>query len=270
VSQSKLLERTLSSYIESLQSKGTYTFKRAQAIKALKMSSNAFQKAAKKLIDKQKLACLRTGFFVIVPTEYKSKGISPTSWFIHELMQFINKPYYVGLLSAAALHGAAHQQPQEYQIITTVPLKPINKKNSHIHFFTKRHFSKSLTQQIKTPTGYMTVSTPETTAFDLVQYAKSAGQIHHVATVLNELAENLSKIKLVQVARARVSLSVIQRLGYLLDLLERQDLTAHLYDYLTKQDPMQTRLRPEIPGKKTTYVDQKWNVLVNETIEVDE
>jgi hypothetical protein len=33
-------------------------------------------------------------------------------------MKYLGREYYVGLLNAAALHGSAHQQPQEFTVIT--------------------------------------------------------------------------------------------------------------------------------------------------------
>ena len=44
---------------------------------------------------------------------------------IDDLMRFHHVPYYVGLLSAAALHGAAHQQPQEFQVVSGAVLRPL-------------------------------------------------------------------------------------------------------------------------------------------------
>lgn len=44
----------------------------------------------------------------------------------------------------------------------------------------------SVTEQVKTWSGYTSVSTPERAAFDLVRYRKGAGSIDHVATVLAE------------------------------------------------------------------------------------
>jgi hypothetical protein len=49
------------------------------------------------------------------PLEYREAGGPPASWFIDDLMRFLGQPYYVGLLSAAAIHGAAHQQPMVFQ-----------------------------------------------------------------------------------------------------------------------------------------------------------
>jgi len=37
------------------------------------------------------------------------------------LMRSLNKPYYIGLLSAATLHGASRQQPMEYFVGTGQP-----------------------------------------------------------------------------------------------------------------------------------------------------
>jgi hypothetical protein len=34
-------------------------------------------------------------------------------------MESSNFRYYVGLLSAAAIWGASHQKPQEFQVVTT-------------------------------------------------------------------------------------------------------------------------------------------------------
>ena len=49
--------------------------------------------------------------FVVVPGGYCSAGGPPAIWFIEDLMRHLGRRYYVALLSAAALHGAGHQQP---------------------------------------------------------------------------------------------------------------------------------------------------------------
>ena len=80
---------------------------------------------------------IRSGFFVIIPLEYRSTMTLPPEWFIADLMACLEQPYYVGLLSAASLHGAAHQQPQQFQVVTTVPQREIRKKGLAIRFFFK-------------------------------------------------------------------------------------------------------------------------------------
>jgi len=56
-----------------------------------------------------RVACVRKGFYVIVPLEYQAIGSVPAEWFVDDLMRFIGQPYCAGCLSAAAIHGAAHQ-----------------------------------------------------------------------------------------------------------------------------------------------------------------
>src|SRR6266496_3549594 len=105
--------KSLSDLVDAFQATGRYVLRREEALK----------KAARRLAAKGRIAIPRRGFFVIVPIEYRSAGAPPPSWFIDELMRFHGHPYYVGLLSAAALHGAGHQQPQEFQVVTNAQLR---------------------------------------------------------------------------------------------------------------------------------------------------
>ncbi|HAR49066.1 MAG TPA: hypothetical protein DCR81_02985 [Smithella sp.] len=50
-------------------------------------------------------------------------------------MAYLAQPYYVGLLSAASLHGSAHQQPQQFHVVTTTPQREVRKKGLAIRFF---------------------------------------------------------------------------------------------------------------------------------------
>ena len=128
-------------------------------------------------------------------------------------------PYYVGLLSAAALHGAAHQQPQEFQVVTDAPMRPSLGGRYRIRFFLKSQLETTPVSDVKTSTGTMRVSTPEATALDIVRYSKRIGGLGHAATVLAELSERLDPKALLSLAEKEPSLSIVQRLGYLLEHL---------------------------------------------------
>jgi len=39
-------------------------------------------------------------------------------------MRYLDQPYPVALLGAATLHGAAHQQPMLFQVMTDRPSRP--------------------------------------------------------------------------------------------------------------------------------------------------
>jgi len=207
----------LSAFVDALQGRGRYTFDRAEGLHELGSTPEALEAAVRRRAAKGRLAVPRRGFYVVAPAEYRSAGAPPADWFIADLMRFERQPYYVGLLSAAALHGAARQQPQEFQVVTDGPLRPARAGLVRIRFFTKATAGSTPVVDMKTQTGSMRVSTPEATALDLVRYVKRARHLDNVATVLAELGEKLGARRLLAVARKDVEIAHVQRLGHLLD-----------------------------------------------------
>lgn len=266
---------TLSTYIDNLQIKGRYTFTRKEALEALAITKNAFKLALYRLIRKRRLIKPRKEFYVIVPLEYQNVGGPPPSWYIHDLMKFQKQPYYVGLLSAAALHGAAHQQPQQFQVITNKHLRPIIISRYSIKFFTKHNFENSGLMRIMVPTGIMEVSTPEMTALDLIRYVEAAGYLNNVATVLKELIEHINTEQLLWTAQAAMcgkdakkEFFVAQRLGYLMDYCGGEEKTKLLAEWISKEKPAYVSLNPQNPFKPEQK-NSKWRIYINEKIEAD-
>jgi predicted transcriptional regulator of viral defense system len=183
-------------------------------------------------------------------------------------MGHLGKPYYVGVLSAAGLHGAAHQQPQEFQVVTDVARRPMVAGRARIRFLGKRHLDKTSTTEVTTETGTMRVSTPEATAIDLVRYVPAAGGLDNVATVLTELAERLDPARLAQAVTSDGELAYAQRLGYLLGLAGAGELAGELAKLVDHENPRNILLRPGRPSKGCT-VDRGWRVVVNEQVEGD-
>ena len=108
----------LDSFIDEQRANGKYSFTTENLHNQLDVSENALKKSLQRLKRQGDIVMIRRGFYVIVPPEYKAKGIIPTGLYINDLMKFLNRDYYVGLLNAAAYYGAAHQQPQNYSVIT--------------------------------------------------------------------------------------------------------------------------------------------------------
>lgn len=93
------------------------------------------------------------------------------------------------------------------------------------------------TVEMKTETGTIRVSTPETTALDLVRYLVAAGHLGNVITVLAELAEKMNGKALAQVARAERDVSNAQRLGYLLDQVGAGQVGGALAAWIASRRP---------------------------------
>ena len=98
-------------YIEDLLGHGRYTFQRTEAQQRLKTASMTTYMALHRLVKAGRLIMPRSGFYVIVDPQHRSSGTLPPEWFIHDLMKDLGRPYYVGLLSAAQLYGAAERSP---------------------------------------------------------------------------------------------------------------------------------------------------------------
>lgn len=261
--------KSLSSYLLELQQRGRYWFSKEQVIQDTQASNLSFKRAVSRLIKNKRVARIKRDFFVIVPPEYYHLGVLPAEWFIDAWMSYSGRQYYVGLLSAAALHSAAHQQPQEFQVIVDNPLSPTLVGKLCIRYINNNSLLDTPTQKIKTNTGYITVSTPEATAFDLIQYVRVSGHLGNVATVLSELSEKIDPNKLAETAeKAKVELACAQRLGFILDNIGKKHITHFLHEWVLNKKPRYIQLSP---GRESgdSEKDLKWKILINEVIEVD-
>ncbi|HVS10309.1 MAG TPA: type IV toxin-antitoxin system AbiEi family antitoxin [Planctomycetota bacterium] len=252
-------------FVEELLGQGRYTFTREEALRRLGRTPAATYMALRRLANAGWLVMPRSGFYVIVDAQHRVAGTLPPEWFIDDLMKHMGRPYYVGLLSAAQLHGAAHHRPQEFQVV--IPdrtVRPVRSGNALVRFYGKGSFDQAQTQDVKTPTGVLEASTPETTAWDLVRYSKAAGGLDHVVTVLSELAEKLDARKLRETVMRHGEILVAQRLGYVLDHVGRRDLTKGIAGCVGDAP-----LRPLDPASPVEGASEsrKWHLLVNARVE---
>lgn len=268
------MKYTVTNWIEDLQKDGRICFSLVNAEKKFPSYNRVVLKnALTRLVSKKKICSVWKGFYVIIPIEYQTKGIVPEVYYVDWLMKFLKRDYYVSLLNAAVFYGAAHQQPQEFSVVTTPPsLRSTKKKGTKINFNNKATILEQLIEQRKTPTGYIWISSPELTATDLIQFGKEIGGINRAATVLNELAESYDFSKLTKEFFEYVHRPVIQRLGYLLEcVLEYQSQADDLYSRVEKYD-ISLRKTP-LKNKKSIAnceTNKKWKIIINEQIEIDE
>lgn len=259
---SRIRSDSLAGYVESLQARGVYTFTKDQAAESISGTPSAIKLALNRLAAKKRIVRIRRDFYTIVPIEYAAKGILPPDWFIDQLMEFLGKPYYVGLLSAAAAYGSSIQQPQEYQVIVPDFMRPINTRNLRIRFFKRSRMAGSPTRKVKSATGYIKVSDPAVTAIDLVGYARQIGGYEIVIPPINELCKMLNPDMLIDAAKREPNLAFIQRLGHILDWLGEHNLSGRLASWLSTKEPAWIALDPS-NKKSGSDRDSKWHVIVN-------
>lgn len=254
-------------YISRLASAGRYHFISRDTQEALGVSADAAKLALNRLSKQGLIASPARGFYVIVPPEYRSLGCLPADQFIPMLMKKLGQPYYMGLLSAAQYHGAAHHRPQEAQVMVAKSRRPIAAGAVRVAFIVRKNILQVAVQAFNTPRGTVLVSTPEATAVDLVGYSHHVGGLDQVATMLGELAEVLDPEKLV-IAAQNSPMPWAQRLGYLLEKVGAIDQAAPLKSYVRAEARQATALLPTAPHDNATR-DEGWKLIINADVEAE-
>ena len=258
----------IETYLDTIRAKGRYSFSLEELLDEFEISYNALVQRLYQLKRKNRIAQIRQNFYVIIPPEYSALGTLPPDLFIDSMMKYLEKKYYVGLLSAAALHGAAHQQPTTFFVMSEFPApRNIINNKLKIKFYSKQNFIEYGIVQKKTPSGRINVSSPELTAFDLLDNIKQFG-INRIATILMELYEVMVPSKLSKTATLVDNKANIQRLGFILENIVGEDkLSNALFKIITKEHFTKVALSPL--KKKTGELNDKWKIIINEEIEPD-
>ena len=182
-------------------------------------------------------------------------------------MEHRNTPYYVGLLSAAQYHGAAHHRPQEFQVMLERNRPAIVCGSVRVAFVARRELAAVPVQSFNNPRGTVLVSTVEATAVDLVGYMHRAGGVDRVAGVLSELGDDIDPERLVA-ASGSASIPWAQRLGYLLEHVGAEDKAELLKEHVGRRARNYTRLLPS-SGVGGAMRSKDWRLFVNAGVEVD-
>ncbi len=266
--------QNLESWVEEKLSLGRFSFSLNSLRESFDQhSETAIKFALKRLTDKRKIISIYKGYYLILPPQYSGKGILPPALFVDSFMKFLGKPYYVSLLNAAAYHGASHQQPQEYFIVTTFPvMRATQKKGLKLNYVSVKSIPEKLLEKLKTESGYLYISNPALTATDLIQFEKRIGGLSRAATILNELADVLKPGHFDTSLLNHAPVTALQRLGYILELLCFQsELADALYSAIRKKSIKFYRipLKSSAPVKGC-FAKNRWRVIVNAKIEIDE
>lgn len=267
----------LSGYLNGLLSAGQTVFAAEEAQQTLGIGRGAFLDAAERLQRRKALLNPRRGFYVVVPPQFASWGAPPPSWYIDALMRHEAESYYVGILKAAELHGAAHQAVMEFQVVSAKRLPRIHAGRSLIMFYYRKDME-SVAAEIedrKTDTGSMKISSAALTALDLLRYPQASGGIDNTATVLTDLAEKIDPKRLALLSK-NTERAVVQRLGYLLDRLGRASVAQPMHDALKARGTMPWTELDRHEARHPYFAvppqdrDIRWHVIVRHQPEPDE
>jgi predicted transcriptional regulator of viral defense system len=269
-------QSAVASYVSDLLASGKVVFSSDEARQATHTDQGAFLDAAEKLQKRHYLFSPRRGFYIVVPSQYLKWGSPPPTWFIDDLMRHEGRPYYVGLLKAAELHGTAHQAVMEFQVITDKRLPAIPAGRSKIAFYFKKKVSTVAAgiEDHKTETGRMKVSSAELTILDLLRYPQASGGLDNIITIIADLGRKLNYRKFLSLSTA-FERSILQRVGYLLDHAGFAKHTDGLHKALQRRSRLWVELEPPLIAKPelappVVERDGRWQVIVRRIPEQDE
>lgn len=263
------MKPTLHEFILSSLADGKYFFSKKDAMVALGLNQNQFQLQAFRLYQKKSLKNLGHGFFMVIPPEYRHFGSLPPHWIIDSCMKHLNHDYYIGLLSAASLYGSTQQQPMTFQVITNKQMRPIKLERGGIEFHCYKDCTQGAFEQITVPTGYAKISTKEQTMIDLVRFHTVCGYLSNVAAIVKDLGTQCKPEILSMIVKSEKMETVLQRLGYILELVDFPDLSTVVEDELKQRRMHDTLLRPDFHIKEGERIN-RWKLILNDTLEIDE
>lgn len=264
---------TVRAWIDELEMTGHTTFSLENAASAFpSLEKQVLQNNLMRLKNEKRIVSVYRRFYVIMPVRYKSRGIIPPTYYLPELMRFLGRPYYFGLLTAAKVWGASHQMPLVDFATTTYPaLNSSKNMNASIHWCYRYKMPVDFLVERNDANGTVLYSSPELTAVELVQYARHCGGLSNVATVLAELSDSLDFGKLPTTFFEYCKGTSIQRLGYILDeVLGAKDVANALCEqWKANCRVANTCLNVESNHDVITH-NRRWHINVNEKLEVDD
>lgn len=260
----------IAEYIKKLLSVEEYSFSVDEILKLTGKTYGSIRRDLDRLSEKGEIVNLRKGFYLIITPRYSSAKKLPIQLYCDKLFKYLDRDYYVGLFSAAKIHGSSHQQVQRDYLITEKPkFNNISKKNIDIRFFTTSNWPEKNIQIRKSDAGIYKISSPALTIVDLIHYQTKLGGINRILTTIEELTEELKELDLVDLLSWYPSKSTLQRFGFLLEEFGIKEEMQELI--LIKLNSLQffpVLLSPK-SNDKPGAVHNRWKVDVNVKLESD-
>lgn len=204
------------------------------------------------------------GLWVAIPPEYSTWGAPEALEFIDEMMRHLGSDYYVGWLSAAALHGSSHQSPMTFQVATSKKVGDRRAGRNRMEFLRRSQVGKVPTVTVQRRYGEAKVSSPEATALSVAADPLLSGGIGNVATVIHGLAENgLDAHELRDIAHLFPG-SASRRVGWIIETFAEEDMST-LLPLVLQVSATPSKVDPHGPWKGET--DHRWKLKINDDIE---
>jgi len=249
-------------YCDARLALGRVTLDLSDLVKASGLSALAAKRQLSRLRGEVVRISPRQSFYLILSPEHRSMGAPPPNWWLQDYFNWLERPYYLALQSAAGTFGSNPQALQVTQVMTDKPLRPITIGRIQVRFFVKRGIERTPTQQPAGAVAPLLISTPEATAYDLVRYATSIGGIERAAETIRPLLPLLRVRELTRVLNAENEPGVAQRLGFVIEACGDKSLAKVIRNWLPDQ-LTQVALVPGKEKRDNLPLIKRWQVINN-------
>jgi predicted transcriptional regulator of viral defense system len=160
-------------------------------------------------------------------------------------------PSYLSFWSASSYYGFTEQILNTIYVATTRRIKPINFEGYKIKFIRTKDFFGY--RKIKTNEGELFIAEQERLLIDSLLYWKEMGNFDEIENVFKKA--EVSKEKIIEYLKRINNLSLIKRIGYLLDNYKNMDISKSF-----KMDRNYIFLNPFLNKYKS--LNSKWMVKI--------
>lgn len=247
-----------SAFVEGLQARGRFGFALDKLLAETELSPAAAVAQLRRLAPSVTAFYPRVRYYLIVPPEHRVIGAPPVTWWIDDFFAAQQEHYYLGLLTAAAQHGAQHQVPQVTQVITGRPRRPIQLGRLKIVFVTKKTVAHTPIIRVGGGQAPFQMSTAEATVLDLVRYPEHSGGVARTTELIAELKPKLTVTGFRRALAAPLETALLQRTGFLLEALDMDSQCRLVAAALRDRRLQPTAL--EIGRPIATTPRNRWNV----------
>jgi predicted transcriptional regulator of viral defense system len=254
-------------FVTGVRTHGRVSFALDELTRSTGLSTLAARRQLSRLGGDVVRVAKRQEYFLVVDPEHRAMGAPPPAWWLDAYFQWLGRPYYLALQSAAAAYGSSAQAPQVTQVMTDRPRKEVEIGRIRVRFFVKAKVADTQVSALAGAFAPLAVSSPAATAIDLVRYADRMGGIERAAETLQPLLPRVTATDL-RVSLGTADIPTVQRLGFILVALGWH----HLANVAARQLPGRARRvalsvgTPQAAPHAGRATDKRWAVAVNATL----
>jgi len=125
-------------FVDTRLALGHVAFSLADLTKESGLSAIAAKRQLSRLGGKVARVSPRQPFYLIIAPEHRAMGAPPPAWWLNDYFDWLGRPYYLALQSAASSFGSNPQALQVTQVMTDRPFRPVKVGRIQVKFFVKR------------------------------------------------------------------------------------------------------------------------------------